>query len=117
MNNLEKMLNPFIDYLYNMEFKEYYRGKSKDKKVNMLEYTKCENYKKWHEVKENLKEDIKYALYELFWLDLVKIKEDELPEERKKEILNDLSDCKESIQKNMKILLDWIDETQEELKQ
>ena len=47
MNNLEKMLNPFIDYLYNMEFKEYYRGKSKDKKVNMLEYTKCENYKKF----------------------------------------------------------------------
>ena len=117
MNDLEKMLNPFIDYIYNRGFKECYRRKSKGKKVNMLEYTKCENYKKRHEVKENLKEDIKYALDKLFWLDLVKLKEDELPKESKKEILNDLSDCKESIQKNMKILLDWIDETQEELKQ
>lgn len=117
MNNFEKMLNSFIDYTYNSEFEKCYKGKSKGKKVNMLEYTKCENYKKWHEVKENLKEDIKYALEELFWLELVKLKEDELPEESKKEILNDLSDCKESIQENMKILLDWIDETQEELKQ
>lgn len=45
------------------------------------------------------------------------LKKDELTQEDKEEILDEISDYKDSIQKNIKILFDWIDKTQEELKQ
>lgn len=45
------------------------------------------------------------------------LKKDKLTQEDKEEILYEISDYKDSIQKNIKILFDWIDKTQEELKQ